>query len=211
MAKNPERTYGQYGFPFVSLLFIICYLPMKNVIVMTVEKKHKTSVSNACWGALIGFVCLGIVGAIPLQENAVLLGSKDSKVTLETQSIIHQAAAGIFFMCSIWHTQTILGVMVDTESPILNANIKRNYISYLFKQGSMYMMFSPAVISFVLHPTSSIAKMLKLNKLFNAGDMGGISQYIAVLAVMIFFTSYSIDFYHCHQIKQKNIRLKKLD
>ena len=73
------------------------------------------------------------------------------------------------------------------------------------------MMFMPAVLSFVLHPTSSIAKMLNLNNLIKAIDIGGIAQYIAVLAVMIFFTSYSIDFYHCHQINKKNLRLKKLD
>jgi hypothetical protein len=211
MAKDPERTLGQFGFPIVSVLFIICYLPFKKTVIMTLEDRHKQNVSNACWAALFGFVCLGLVGAIPLQENAVNLSSKNTKVKLQLQSIIHQLAAAVFFVCSIWHSQTILGVMVDTKSPILNVNIKRNYASYLFKQGSMYMMFMPAVLSFVLHPTSSIAKMLNLNDLIKADDIGGIAQYIAVLAVMIFFTSYSIDFYHCHQINTKKLRLKKLD
>ena len=212
MAKDPERTLGQVGFPLVAILFVVAYLPFKNIAVGTVEKRHKDTVSNACWAALVGFVCLGIVGAIPLQENAVDLMAANrggAKPTLETQSIIHQAAAGIFFMCSIWHSSTILGIMQDTESPILNAKNERNYWSYFFKQGSMYIMFLPAVVSFALHPTSSLSKVLHLDKIIKAGDIGGISQYIAVLAVMIFFTSYSIDFYHCHKLSK--IQQKKLD
>eukprot|EP00944_MAST-04C_sp_MAST-4C-sp1_P007181 g7181.t1 len=212
MAKDPERTLGQVGFPLVAFLFVIAYLPFKNVAVGSVEKRHKDTVSNACWAALVGFVCLGIVGGIPLQDNAVDLMSTNNRGTkpaLETQSIIHQLAAAIFFMCSIWHSSTMLGIMQDTSSPILNANDKRNYWSYFFKQGSMYMMFLPAVVSFALHPTSSLSKILHLDKVIKAGDIGGISQYIAVFAVMIFFTSYSIDFYHCHKLS--NIQSNKTD
>ena len=79
MAKDPERTLGQVGFPIVSVLFIICYLPFKKTVIMTLENRHKQNVSSACWAALFGFVCLGLVGAIPLQENAVDLSSKNTK------------------------------------------------------------------------------------------------------------------------------------
>ena len=139
MAKDPERTLGQVGFPLVAVLFVIAYLPFKNVAVGSVEKRHKDTVSNACWAALVGFVCLGIVGGIPLQENAVDLMSSNgggAKPALETQSIIHQLAAAIFFMCSIWHSSTMLGVMQDTMSPILNANDEKNYWSYFSSKGA---------------------------------------------------------------------------
>lgn len=59
---------------------------------------------------MAGFVGLAVQSIIPLQEDIleIALGNKDGGQHL--QSIVHQAAAGVFFMTTMLHGQKLLDV-----------------------------------------------------------------------------------------------------
>jgi hypothetical protein len=199
LAKEPERIIGQVGFPLVSLCFLFIFFPFKSAgTALLGTSKYKNTFSTACWASLFGFINLAVVGILPLQDNAVDL--MRGKANMEMQSIIHQLAALVFFMCSIYHIQAVLDIMENSQSLLFSNKRPENMLSYKVKRYCLYMLFLPAVISFTLHPSSVLMKFLG-TKIIAAADVGGIGQYIAVFGISAYFTSYSLDFHRCYQIQ----------
>lgn len=206
LAKEPERKIGQIGFPLVSFFFCVCFFPFKDAATKTIEAKLRSKFTTAFWAAFIGFMALAFLGIVPLQDNTVELAFGKKGGRLEFQSVVHQIAAAIFFGCSIYHCNTVLDIMDTTDSPLLSNKLVSNRTSYQCKLCSFYMMSLPAVVSFLLHPSSFMLKVTKYWPTVQVADSGGISQYLAVSAITLFFTSYSIDLYRCYEIQAARLR-----
>jgi len=122
MFAGPGRRMGQIGFPTVSLLFGCCaprffkdierslHLvnrqqeehtatpPPKSVLV---DQEFRTTLWLLKMTSGIAFLCLAIVGLIPLQSNLpdVFYASSRAQQTLITwDSVVHQVSAGFFFI-----------------------------------------------------------------------------------------------------------------
>ena len=106
MFNGPGRIIGQLGFPAVSLLFASLVPSLRRGLYMALEGHpgHELSVGIGIVSACISFAGLAVVGALPLQPDIVMV--MIGRAALSTDSIVHQSAAGVFFLGAIVHVRS---------------------------------------------------------------------------------------------------------
>ena len=201
MFAGPGRLMGQIGFPAVSVLFGMVgptfFQRLSQAITFADSQKRHTFLQWSLKGtSLIGFLCLAIVGIIPLQEDLELVIKR--QIPIRWDSILHQSAAGVFFFCGILHMGLWLALTM-TCHPTLPFHWTQSPKSFRLKVLCFFLCFFPLPTAFLLHPISPIRKKLSLN----SQDAGGITQYALVACVSTFFTSYACELWSLQQFTQR--------
>lgn len=193
MYLGTGKRIGQVGFSLVSTLGYTC-LPQffrgveeRITIIMGDKEKHKRTLNFLRISIGIAFANLAIVGLLPLQADLHLVLKKE--VPISWQSIIHQSAAGIFFLAAILHMGSWIYFVTRTCSDRLPFHYKNSPRSFYFKMMCLVLCFLPLPAAMLLHPISPLRKKLSLSK----ADAGGITQYALVACVSSFFASYSCE------------------
>lgn len=212
MFAGPGRRYGQVGFPLVSLLFGGVTPLFYRVLRTAIKKTRQLQSRTTSWipvllvTSTLAFVCLAIVGAIPLQENLPLLMLQ--KVPLEYDSIIHQSAAAFFFLFSIIHMGTWLLFCRFWAQSDLPFYYKNSPLSFAIKVVCFGLCFFPLPTAFLLHPISPLRQRLALSE----ADAGGITQYALVACVATFFASYSLELWqHALSLEETETRTTRIN
>ena len=208
MFAGPGRIMGQIGFPAVSALFgfvgptFFQHLSQAITYVNGSERRHTFLQWSLKGTSLIGFLCLAIVGIIPLQEDLELVIKR--QIPIRWDSILHQSAAGVFFFCGILHMGLWLALTM-TCHPTLPIHYTQSPKSFRLKLLCFFLCFFPLPTAFLLHPISPIRKKLSLN----SQDAGGITQYALVACVSTFFASYSCELWSLQQFTQRITQMQK--
>ena len=213
MFAGPGRLYGKIGFPLVGILFW-CIAPtffqgLEQAILVAYKKSSTPTTTNdnsrmnphsfaiflLTISSFIAFICLAIVGLLPLQEDLEFVITRRGHTKITTQSIIHQVSAAVFFCFAILHMVTWLVLMRtfrnDTGQKSLfetNHSLSTR-ASMWIKSTCLVLCFVPLPQAFLLHPISPVHGKFGLGK----ADRGGLMQYTLVACVAIFFASYSIE------------------
>lgn len=202
MFAGRGRRIGQIGFPLVAALFGWISPTVFRVMEQEMNKSATTTSSTGPshnfqgtiqilkLSSTIAFVCLAIVGAIPLQANVVQVMRQEAPITIS--SFIHQLAAAFFFALCIVHMGTWLYFCRYRASSDLIFYYQNSKISFRLKLACLVLCFIPLPTAFLLHPISPVRKRLALSE----ADAGGITQYALVACVASFFASYSMELWH---------------
>ena len=213
MFAGPGRFYGQIGFPLVGILFG-CIAPtffmgLEQAILVAYNKStsattttnnstlspHSFAIFLLKLSSFIAFICLAIVGLLPLQEDLEFVITRRGHHKITTQSIIHQVSAAVFFCFAILHMATWLVLMrsfqkaTGQQSLFETTHSLSTRVSMWIKSTCLVLCFVPLPQAFLLHPISPVHGKLGLGK----ADRGGLMQYTLVACVAIFFASYSIE------------------
>ena len=116
---------------------------------------------------------------------------------LTTASIVHQTAAGVFFLGSIAHMGLWLQLMMTVEAGCA-ISWQRAPHSFYFKASCFLLSIVPLPTAFILHPSSPVRSRLELTE----ADEGGLQQYVLVLCVAGFFASYYLEFLAFAQLER---------
>lgn len=198
MYKGPGRIVGQVGFPSISLLFGSIAPTFfrglhRAMETSTSSKKHPVILFGLKTTAIFAFAALAVVGILPLQDD--LEDVMRGRVRIRWDSIVHQSAAGVFFLCGIVHMGLYLYMSRFACDPSLVIHYKQSPKSFVLKLCCFVLCFVPLPTAFLLHPISPLRDKLQLTK----ADAGGITQYALVACVSTFFASYSCDLWQLQQ------------
>ncbi|CAJ1957959.1 unnamed protein product [Cylindrotheca closterium] len=189
MYRGAGKRIGQVGFSVVSMLGFTCLPQFFRGVERIVgdRETHKWTLGFLRISISIAFANLAIVGLLPLQADLHLAMKKE--VPISWQSIIHQGAAGIFFLTGIMHMGSWIYFVTRSCSDRLPFHHKNSPKSFRFKLICFVLCFLPLPAAMLLHPISPLRKKLSLSK----ADSGGITQYALVACVSSFFASYSCE------------------
>jgi hypothetical protein len=121
---------------------------------------------------------------------------------LQSQSVMHQRLAGLFFLGAAAHCYATAFYIVSTTRWLRRTTSGSQSETCVFGPWSVRLKLFCALMSFLsfpiaygLHPgrTSSVNKR-HLN-------IAGLTQYIVVVSYIVFFGSYSLDFWRIHTNK----------
>jgi len=217
MFDGAGRRIGQVGFPLVSWLFGWISPTFYRAILdetsdnstgqlrdgVTIQKKRQKTVRILKVSSTIAFVCLALVGAIPLQANLSQVMQRQAPMSMD--SIIHQSAAALFFLFCIIHMATWLFFCRFRASAHHYFYYQNSPVSFRFKATCLILCFFPLPTAFLLHPISPLRKGLALSE----ADAGGITQYALVACVSSFFASYSLEMWHHVTNDSENEKIRK--
>lgn len=195
--KSPERELYKMGFPAVALLFFIAVAPISRFMMAFARGSEEKSEAWKCvWTSVLAFVGLGIHGWVPLHESILKQIRGESVLESEAeganlQNGIHQGAAAVFFMLSLYHGVTVVKLLYGSEthplgivvSPILGT------LSLSLKAICLACQFFPSILGLVGHPVMNSLTGLDLNQ----NDIGGLSQWWTVGCLVCFYVTYSVD------------------
>ena len=194
MFAGPGKMIGQIGFPLISVLGCSClpefFRGIEKASGQQLAKEYSNILLLLRVSVLIAFSCLAVVGLLPLQEDINLVITQ--KYPVNWQSIIHQIAAALFFMLSIFHMGIWLYFTARKCSSTMPIHYKNSSKSFAFKALCFLFSLFPLPAAFILHPVSPLRKKLSLTN----ADAGGLTQYALVACVSCFFASYSYELWY---------------
>ena len=182
----------QCGFPIVAVLFFVAVYPISQFLLRHAHgQEERDAAWTSTWTAVAAFVGLGVHGLVPLHASILkqIRGESATAAELEgaaLQNGIHQLAAAVFFMLSIYHGITVVRLLYasDThpmglrgESPTLSK------FSLGLKALTLALQFLPSLVGLVGHPVMNSITGLKLNE----NDIGGVSQWWTVGCLICFY------------------------
>mmetsp|Transcript_32377 Transcript_32377/g.78686 ORF Transcript_32377/g.78686 Transcript_32377/m.78686 type:complete len:268 (+) Transcript_32377:752-1555(+) len=191
MYTGTGKRIGQVGFSLVCILCYVC-LPeffLKVERIVGDRETYKKTLNFLRISVAIAFANLAVVGLLPLQPDMHLVIKRE--VSISWQSIIHQSAAGIFFLTAIVHMGSWMYFVTRQCSDRLPFHYKNSPRSFYFKMICFILCFFPLPAAMLLHPISPLRRKLSLSK----SDSGGITQYALVACISSFFASYTCEFW----------------
>ena len=192
---SPEQSLYAHGFLAVAGLHVVCILPIASFLRTHVERERSGDVTKATWSSIVAFVALAVHGVVPLHEDVLkLVRGHRGPVGGEVQNAVHQGAAAVFFLVSMYHGWVVIQLMMSsTALPIaVKAGGRGGRVAVGAKMLCLALQFFPALVSLLLHPASRALLGLEGLEL-SAQDKVGLSQWWTVGAVAAFYLTYSID------------------
>lgn len=190
--QQPEHSIYQVGFALTGLSLWICLWHWQR----TLYSKFLVPFGRiTAFAMLIGgqLAAVGVVGqgVITLEEN--LIENLHNGLPISPQSILHQQLAAIFFLGAAIHCYSTLYYAMATSRRTSQKSCCFSLWSVRIKTLCVLTSFAALPIAEALHParTSSMDKR-NLN-------IAGLAQYVAVASYILFFGSYSLDFYNYQQ------------
>ena len=189
---EPERLIYQIGFTITALSTLLFRVTFANGLI-SVLPYHGFSKSISTLKHTIIICAVGVLGQglITLSPDLVFILVEENDIdhfVPDTQSIIHQLAALLFFGGGLVHGI----VSVRLYWNLRNAEtMKPLWISRWFKMTLLAICLSRIVLSAVDHPVST-NNVGKTHETLNAA---GIAQWTVVFTYLAFFSSYSVDYY----------------
>ena len=192
---HPQEAVTLYktGFPAVALLFFIAVYPISQFLMRHARgREEKDSAWTCVWTSVVAFAGLGVHGYVPL--HASILQQINGEQTSEggLQNGIHQLAAAVFFMLSIYHGITVVKLLYGSETHPMGLRGSSPMLSTLsvgLKGLTLGLQFLPSLVGLVGHPVMNAITGLSLNE----NDIGGVSQWWTVGCLICFYVTYSVD------------------
>lgn len=206
------------GFPLVALLFFIAVFPIARFLrAHAVGEEERDAAWTSSWTAVVAFAGLGVHGYVPLHAS-ILKQVNGERATAEEaaganfQNGVHQAAAAVFFMLSIYHGITVVKLLYGSDTHPMGLRGSRPMLSTLsvgLKGLTLGLQFLPSIVGLVGHPVMNALTGLSLNE----NDIGGVSQWWTVGCLICFYVTYSVDLVvialHEQSLSTESIKKKK--
>lgn len=137
---------------------------------------------------------------LDFEKNGVDL----SKYKPSTQTSLHQMFAGVFFMAAMVHGITSVRVYFQLSSVVKEFE----YLGFS-KYLKIIILAFPTIASFFAfryHPANTAGSEYskELNQQAMQMNASGFSQWLTVGCYLIFFASYSLDYYYIQKFKKEN-------
>jgi hypothetical protein len=192
--NTPEQVLYKWGFPAVSTLFLIATVPISSYFMSNVEEDQKDAAWKASWTSTVAFIGLALHGIIPLHEDILeMINNRPQTGNGVAQSTIHQVAAAVFFMLSMYHGFVVTYMLWETEK--LPTGWKRSGLvgrfSFIVKCITLTLQIVPNFTGLLFHPATLM--ILGIKGTLNDGDKGGLSQWWTVGCLIFFYLTYSLD------------------
>ena len=189
---QPERTIYQIGFTITSLSTLLFYFTFKNGLlkVLPYNGYHKT-IKSLKYTILLCAIGVFGQGIITLSDDVVDILIKDDGIDNyipSWQSIVHQLCALLFFISGLFHGIICIILyhkLKDTE------DMKQLKFSRWFKSLLLVITLTQIVASILYHPANFNNK----GKTKNMLNVAGVAQWTVVFTYLVFFSSYSLDYY----------------
>ncbi len=208
---GPDAAVSLYktGFPVVAALFFAALMPVGKFIAARVEPEHRDEARKAVWTSVIAFLGLAIHGMVPLHPHIVFditgrtapPADPDALLSAAAQNGIHQLAAAVFFMMSLYHGFTVTQLYTASQRlPFKGLSLGLKYVT-------LYAQFAPMVFSLLLHPATRQA--LGLDVSLGEQDKAGLSQWWTVGCLIVFYVTYSVDLLNIASVVSAEETLRK--
>ena len=208
---GPESAVRLYrvGFPLVAAMFFAALTPVGRFITARVEPAHRDEARKVVWTSVVAFLGLAIHGIVPLHPHIVYditqkrapPADPHALLSPAAQNGIHQLAAAVFFMMSLYHGFTV------TQLYSASKKLPFNGLSLGLKYVTLYAQFAPAVFSLLLHPATKQA--LGLDVSLGEQDKAGLSQWWTVGCLIVFYVTYSVDLLNIASVVSAETTLSK--
>jgi hypothetical protein len=192
---SPEQSLYARGFVAVAGLFTLSLVPLASFMRSYVEDERRGEVTKLVWVAMLAFAGLAVHGVVPLHPDIIkLVRGQPSTNDGAAQNAIHQGAAAIFFLCSLFHGYYMIQLLKSsTKLPIgVTMGGSGAKLSVWLKVGCLGLQFAPALFSLVMHPASRSALGLE-GLALSEQDKGGLTQWWTVGAVAAYYITFSVD------------------
>ena len=138
-------------------------------------------VLTACFRARLS---TGLAGhaVIPLQSN--ILEVIQGRAVMGTQSMIHQASAMVFFVCSMKHAWATIQLYVSSKSLPMRWAVSKT--SIVLKCLALALAFTGLPLATYFHPAGVDA---------SETNTGGTSQWCMVAALIAYYMTFTADIY----------------
>ena len=152
---------------------------------------HSILGSSQAIGTFLG---LAIHGMVPLSPDVLeLIHGREQSGNGMAQSAIHQLAAAVFFMLSMYHGFVVCNLLWSTEklpTGWKNSGIVGKF-SFVVKSLTLAMQLLPAMTGLLYHPATLY--ILGIKGTLNESDQGGLAQWWTVGCLIFFYLTYSLD------------------
>ena len=193
LEMNEGRELSLYGFPTVSALFIACAVPFQSYMMANVALIDLRQAKRVFWSAFAAFTGLAVHGIVPLQHDIFDIALGESAAPLSLGSKVHQGAALVFFAGSLCHCVDMVNLLLNSST--LRIGWKSGSLfsraSIILKCITICLCALPALLSAVLHPASSSGRKSSLSQT----DFAGLAQWWTVACLILFYSTYSLEFF----------------
>ena len=191
---SPEQILYFWGFPAVAALFLVSTVPISSYLMANVEKDSEDGAWKASWTSSVAFLGLAIHGMVPLHPDILeMIHGREQSGDGMAQSAIHQLAAAMFFMLSMYHGFVVCNLLWSTEklpTGWKNSGIVGKF-SFVVKSLTLAMQLLPAMTGLLYHPATLY--ILGIKGTLNESDQGGLAQWWTVGCLIFFYLTYSLD------------------
>ena len=206
---DPPKTIYFYGLGIITpALFLVSILPISSYMMDQVETEQKDEAWKASWTSAVAFVGLSIHGLVPLHPSILdVIQGKENNGDGTVQSTVHQLAAAVFFMLSMYHGFTVVWMLWSTND--LPTGYKRSgivgKISFVVKAITLIAQVLPSFSGLLFHPAT--LSILGIKGTLDESEQGGLAQWWTVGCLIFFYLTYSLDLlcmgYHLSSTKSK--------
>jgi hypothetical protein len=192
---EPAKTIYFWGLGiFVPALFLISIGPISSYMMDNVESEQKGEAWKACWTSVLAFIGLSIHGLVPLHKSIIdMINGRDHKREGTVQSSVHQLAAAVFFMISMFHGFTVVWMLWTTKNLPTGWNKSGLFgkFSFLVKALTVVLQLLPSASGLLYHPATLM--VLGIKGTLDESEKGGLAQWWTVGCLIFFYLTYSID------------------
>jgi hypothetical protein len=193
---DPPKTIYFYGLGIITpALFLVSILPISSYMMDQVETEQKDEAWKASWTSAVAFVGLSIHGLVPLHPSIldVIQGKEVHNGEGTAQSTVHQLAAAVFFMLSMYHGFTVVWMLWTSND--LPTGYKRSGIvgklSFVVKAIAWVAQILPSFSGLLFHPAT--LSILGIKGTLDESEKGGLAQWWTVGCLIFFYLTYSLD------------------
>ena len=209
--NSPEREAYQIGFLITGLILLACLERWRRVFLPLLTKFGPVTPLIMLMGGY--FAPFGVVGQGLLTLEKNLLENLKQGKKLQSQSVMHQRLAGLFFLGAAAHCYATAFYIVSTSRSKTKPSTGSRHTTCIYGPWSVRLKLCCAILSLLSFPIAHVlhpARTASVNKRYLA--IAGLTQYIAVASYIIFFGSYSLDFWSVYtgKIKRKVTRKRKV-
>ena len=202
---QPERFIYQIGFTLTALSTFLFRITFSNGL-LSVLPYNGFSTSISILKSSIIFCALGVLGQglITLSPELVTILVDDDNVdnyVPDTRSILHQLAALVFFVEGLVHGIVSVRLYFKLNH---TETMRPLWISKWFKLVLLCICLSRIAISAVDHPVSTNNE----GKTHDALNQAGLAQWTVVFTYLVFFSSYSVDYYIIIRQRQRKVEME---
>ena len=209
--NSPGHEAYQIGFLITGLILLACLERWRRVFLPLLAKFGPVTPLIMLMGGY--FAPFGVAGQGLLTLEANLLENLKQGKKLQSQSVMHQRLAGLFFLGAAAHCYATAYYIVSTSRSKTKPSSESQSTTCIFGPWSVRLKLSCAILSLLSFPIAHLlhpATTASANKRYLA--IAGLTQYITVTSYIIFFGSYSLDFWNVYtgKIKRKVTRRRKV-
>ena len=183
--QSPEHRIYQIGFSITGMLLYLSVKAWKDIFFPEFLKVAPTSCRLVLFGGVLSSIgCLG-QGIVTLDEDFMF--RVRTKQPMSNQSLLHQWFAMTFFLGAAIHCYSTIFMCFGPKS----AEHVYSNNSFLLKLFCIAPSFFAWPLAEALHPIND--QVYTTQRRVN---VGGIAQYITVTSYILFYGSYSLDFFN---------------